>query len=94
MKERKAKMHDLMNKPLFVGDEVVYANGGRLYRGTLFSISGPTCNSCVVAVPELNGRLVTLKLRKSRIPFNVLRSQLKDVESGRLVIISQRLMKV
>lgn len=87
-------MYDMLGLPLRLGDEVLYANGGRLWRGKLFSVSGPTCNSCIVTVPKLNGRAVTLQLRKSRIPYNIKLSQRKDIESGKIKISSTRLAKI
>ena len=87
-------MYDLLDQPLRIGDEVIYANSGRLWKGKLLYVSGLTCGSCQITVPELGGRVVTLQLRKSRTPSYIRISQRKLIETGEFKIKSSRLIKI
>lgn len=83
-------MLDLNNNYLNIGDEIIFANNGRLWKGKLIGVSGPTCHSCTVSIPELHGRITTLKLVKSREPRIITKTMQKNLD----IIKSKRLMKV
>lgn len=87
-------MRDFFGQELNIGDQVIYANDGRLWKGKLCSVSGPLCNTCQVTVPELNGRVVTLKLKNSRVPSHIKLSERKLIKSGELEITIRRLIKL